>query len=80
VNHRAATEFAGMTLIETFGRNVRQARKEKGWTQEQLAFEAGVKRAYLSEVENGQRNVSLDIVEKLAKALDVEASTLMASA
>jgi transcriptional regulator with XRE-family HTH domain len=69
-----------MTLIETFGRNVRKARKDKGWTQEQLAFEAGVKRAYLSEVENGQRNVSLDVVEKLAKALDVEASTLMASA
>ena len=69
-----------MTLIETFGRNVRQARKDKGWTQEQLAFEAGVKRAYLSEVENGQRNVSLDVVEKLARALDVEPSTLMASA
>ncbi|MDP2779161.1 helix-turn-helix domain-containing protein [Devosia sp.] len=66
-----------MTLIETFGRNVRQARKDKGWTQEQLAFEAGVKRAYLSEVENGQRNVSLDIVEKLAKALDVSPEGLM---
>ena len=69
-----------MTLIVTFGRNVRQARKDKGWTQEQLAFEAGVKRAYLSEVENGQRNVSLDVVEKLARALDLEPSTLMASA
>lgn len=68
-----------MTLIETFGRNVRQARKDKGWTQEQLAFEAGVKRAYLSEVENGQRNVSLDVVEKLAKALDVAPDALMVS-
>ena len=66
-----------MTLIETFGRNVRQARKDKGWTQEQLAFEAGVKRAYLSEVENGQRNVSLDVVEKLAKALAISASSLL---
>lgn len=43
-----------MTLIAIFGRNVRQARKDKGWTQEQLAFEASVKRAYLSEIENGQ--------------------------
>ena len=68
-----------MTLIEIFGRNVRQARKDKGWTQEQLAFEAGVKRAYLSEVENGQRNVSLDVVEKLAKALDVSSDVLMVS-
>ena len=66
-----------MTLIETFGRNVRQTRKERGWTQEQLAFEAGVKRAYLSEVENGQRNVSLDVVEKLAKALGVAPEILM---
>ncbi|MGV8856891.1 MAG: helix-turn-helix domain-containing protein [Devosia sp.] len=72
-----ATEFANMTLIETFGRNVRQARKEKGWTQEQLAFEAGVKRAYLSEVENGQRNVSLDVVERLAIALEVGADMLI---
>lgn len=66
-----------MTLIEIFGRNVRQARKDRGWTQEQLAFEAGVKRAYLSEVENGQRNVSLDVVEKLAKALAIDVSTLV---
>lgn len=66
-----------MTLIAIFGRNVRQARKDKGWTQEQLAFEASVKRAYLSEIENGQRNVSLDVVEKLAKALDVPPDVLM---
>ena len=66
-----------MTLIETFGRNVRQTRKSRGWTQEQLAFEAGVKRAYLSEIENGQRNVSLDVVEKLATALDVSPDSLM---
>lgn len=67
-----------MTLIEVFGRNVRAARKQQGWTQEQLAFEAGVKRAYLSEVENGQRNVSLDVVEKLAQALGIKADVLMA--
>lgn len=52
-------------------------RHERGWTQEQLAFEAGVKRAYLSEVENGQRNVSLDVVEKLAQALEISAGTLL---
>lgn len=66
-----------MRLAEVFGRRVREVRHERGWTQEQLAFEAGVKRAYLSEVENGQRNVSLDVVEKLAQALGVGAQTLM---
>lgn len=68
----SADEFADMTLVETFGRNVRAARREKGWTQEQLAFEAGVKRAYLSEIEGGKRNPTLDVVEKLAKALSVK--------
>lgn len=69
-----------MRLAEVFGRRVREVRHERGWTQEQLAFEAGVKRAYLSEVENGQRNVSLDVVEKLASALKIEPSALMATA
>lgn len=68
-----------MRLIEVFGRRVRDLRHQQGWTQEQLAFEAGVKRAYLSEIENGQRNVSLDVVEKLAVALKVEPATLLSA-
>lgn len=47
----------------------------KGWSS--ATFEAGVERAYLREVENGQRNVSLEVVEKLARALDVSPETLM---
>ena len=66
-----------MRLAEIFGKRVREVRHERGWTQEQLAFEAGVKRAYLSEIENGQRNVSLDVVEKLATALGVSPDSLM---
>lgn len=66
-----------MNLVLIFGRNVRAARKEKGWTQEQLAFEAGIKRAYLSEIEGGKRNPTLDIVEKLALALQKPASQLL---
>lgn len=60
-----------MSLVQVFGRNVRAARKEKGWTQEQLAFEADIKRAYLSEIEGGKRNPTLDVVEKIAVALGV---------
>lgn len=66
-----------MGLVELFGQRVREVRLEKGWTQEQLALEAGVKRAYLSEVESGKRAVSLPIVEKLANALGCEPSDLM---
>ncbi len=73
----SAIDFAAMSLVAVFGKNVRSARRSAGWTQEQLAFEAGVKRGYISEVEAGKRNASLDIVEKLAKALKVEPGELM---
>lgn len=66
-----------MSLIQVFGRNVRAARKEKGWTQEQLAFEAGIKRAYLSEIEGGKRNPTLDVVEKIAAALGAPPAELV---
>jgi transcriptional regulator with XRE-family HTH domain len=66
-----------MTLVQAFGRNVRAVRKEKDWTQEHLAFEAGVKRAYLSEIESGKRNPTLDVVEKIAKALGVSPANLI---
>ncbi|WP_227698621.1 helix-turn-helix domain-containing protein [Sphingomonas hengshuiensis] len=66
-----------MVLSEVFGRNVRSARREKGWTQEQLAFEADVKRSYLSEIESGKRNPTLDIVEKIAVALGVKPGALL---
>lgn len=49
--------------------NVRRALKNKASIQEQPAFEGGEKRASLTEIENGQRNVGLVLVEKLAKAL-----------
>ncbi len=67
-----------MKLVGIFGGNVRAVRRQKGWTQERLAFEAGVKRAYVSEIEGGKRNPTLDIVEKLAVALDAAPAALLA--
>lgn len=67
-----------MSLIQIFARNVRALRLEKGWTQERLAFEAEVKRAYISEIESAKRNPSLDVVERLAKALEIGAGQLLA--
>lgn len=66
-----------MRLAEIFGKRVREVRHELGWTQEQLAFEAGIKRAYLSEIESSKRNPTLDVVEKLAVALGVPPAQLM---
>ncbi len=53
-------------------------RLEKGWSQEKFAFEAGVHRTYVSDLERGARNPTITVVEKLAVALDVSASRLLA--
>jgi len=59
-----------------FGRRVRAAREDRGLSQEALAERAGVHRTYVSSLERGQRNVGLDNVYALARALDVPPATL----
>lgn len=66
-----------MELVEIFGRNVREARSELGWTQEQLALECGLKRTYLTEIEGGKRNPTLNVVERIAAALGISAAQLL---
>ncbi len=56
---------------EVFARNLRRARRLKDVSQEQLALEAGMARAYVSSVEAGARNISIDNMGKLAVALAV---------
>jgi len=53
-----------------FAQAVRRIRTEHGWSQEELAAKAGLHRTYVGSVERGERNVSIDNVEKLAKALN----------
>lgn len=60
-----------MTPREVFARNVRRARRLKDLSQESLALELGMSRPYLSSVERGTRNVSIDNMGKLADALGV---------
>lgn len=60
-----------------FGKIVRQKRTLKGISQEELAFSSGLHRTYISEVERGLRNVSLENIVKLAKSLDVEPKELL---
>ncbi len=59
---------------------MRLLRAELGWSQERLAAEAGVNRTYLSAVERSEQNISLDNIYKIAVALEVEASDLLAKA
>jgi transcriptional regulator with XRE-family HTH domain len=53
----------------TFGKRLRKLRKANGFSQEALAYEAGLDRTYVSSVERGKRNISLENIERLAKAL-----------
>lgn len=55
-----------------FGQRLAQLRRERGLSQEELAFRAGLHRTYVSSAERGQRNVSLVNIEKLCTALGTD--------
>lgn len=61
-----------MTIRETFAANMRKYRKAAKLTQEQLAERAGLHRTYIGGIEQQRINVSLNNVEKIARALDVD--------
>jgi len=58
-----------MDVAAAFGRVLRQLRKERGSTQEELGLEADLRRTYVSVLELGQQQPSLTTILKLAKAL-----------
>jgi transcriptional regulator with XRE-family HTH domain len=62
---------------EAFGRCLRQARRDAGMSQEQLGLEADVQRNFISLIELGQNQPTITTVFKLAKALNVPASSLV---
>lgn len=51
--------------------NVIRLRRDRGWSQESLAFEAGLHRTFVAHVERQVRNISLDNLERIAIALNV---------
>lgn len=65
-----------MNIKEKFGRKIKELRKEKNISQEKLANLAEIDRTYLPTIEKGERNVSIEVVEKLAKALGVKIKDL----
>jgi transcriptional regulator with XRE-family HTH domain len=56
---------------------IRRIRKERNMSQEELAFKAGLNRAYVGYIERGERKPSVDTLSKLAKALKVKLSELL---
>ena len=61
-----------------FGATLRRFRDERGYSQEQLAERADLHRNYVGGVERGERNVALENIVKLAKALSISPADLFA--
>lgn len=62
---------------EILADNLRALRAERGWSQEDLALEAELHRTFVAHVERGSRNISLDNIAKLARALGVQVYVLL---
>ena len=60
-----------MDIKDKVGQRIKGLRHELGISQEALGNKAGVDRTYVTDVENGRRNVSVEILEKLIAALEV---------
>lgn len=67
-----------MSIQLLFGQNVRLAREKKGWSQDRLSDESGLHRTYISGIERGVRNPTIEIVQQVAVALDVDIQELFA--
>ncbi len=59
-----------------FGEQIREIRRERGWSQEYLADMAELDRSYVGCIERGERNVSIENICKLATALKVSPAEL----
>ena len=66
-----------MDVRRQLGLNIQRIRREKDWSQEELAFESGIHRTYISGLERGVRNPTITIVAKLAGTLRVPLGALL---
>lgn len=66
-----------MDLREIFAGNLRRLRNAKGLSQDDLAYEAGISRSYLSQLEKGSFYVSIKVIGKLAETLGAEPGELL---
>jgi transcriptional regulator with XRE-family HTH domain len=69
--------FVFMELQRKFGKILKELRLEKNLSQESLAFESGIDRTYIGDIEKGERNISLQIVSQLSQALQISLSDFL---
>ena len=66
-----------MDIKQKFGKRLKELRLQKGLSQETLANIADLDRTYIPSIEKGERNVSITVIEKLAKALGLSMTDLI---
>lgn len=64
-------------LVNVFASNVRNGRLARGWSQEELAEQAGVHRTYVGMLERAEKNVTIYNIERMAEALGTDAFKLL---
>jgi len=67
-----------MDLKQRLGELVRARRRVLGLSQEELGLRIGADQAYMSRIEGGRINLTLDTIDALAKALETDAASLLA--
>ena len=64
-------------ILLSFGEKVREIRKDKGLSQEELAHKADLHRTYIGMIERAEKNITLLNIEKIANALEVNIKELI---
>jgi transcriptional regulator with XRE-family HTH domain len=73
-----ASRGSGPTpLLRELGDRIKDHRLDKGMTQAELAFKSGIHPTYIGSLETGGRNPSVDLLARLAKALDMDLGELV---
>jgi len=67
------------TILEKFGEKVREERLKQHLSQEELASRAGVHRTYIGMIERAEKNITLENIEKISKALNLPIDNLLKS-
>lgn len=65
------------SIKKLVGQRIRELRERRGWSQERLAEEANLHRNYIGQIERGEKNMGVENLVRIAKALGVSTSSLL---
>jgi len=75
--HTKISKMDKSNILEKFGEKIKEYRKLKGLSQEQLAEKANLHRTYIGMIERAEKNITLLNIEKIANALDLKITDLI---